>query len=38
VLETARRENESAMASLAECRETGTWPTGFEAIRQLDRI
>ncbi len=36
VLDAAKRENEAAMASLSECRASGIWPTGFEAMRQFD--
>ena len=37
VLDAARRENEAAMAELIRCRESDTWPTGFESMRQFDR-
>ena len=36
-LDAARRENEAAMAELIRCRESGTWPTGFESMRHFDR-
>jgi len=32
-LDQAQRENESAMAELTRCRETGVWPTRFESLR-----
>ena len=37
-LDAARRENEAAMAELIRCRESDTWPTGFESMRQFDRV
>jgi hypothetical protein len=38
VLDAAQKQNEQAMDELARCRETGAWPTGFESLRQIDRL
>ena len=38
VLGVAQKENEAAIARLRKCRETDTWPTGFEAIREFDYL
>lgn len=38
VLDDAQRQNEDAMDALARCRATGVWPTGFESLRQIDRL
>ncbi len=38
VLDAAQKQNEDAMDDLAQCRETGVWPTGFESLRQIDRL
>lgn len=33
-----QRDNEAAMARLAECAATGIWPTGYEEFRVFDAI
>jgi len=38
VLGIAQKENEEAIERLKQCRETGTWPTGYEDIRVFDWI
>ncbi|TET34882.1 MAG: hypothetical protein E3J72_12160 [Planctomycetota bacterium] len=38
VLGMAQKENESAIHRLMKCRETDTWPTGYETIRTFDWI
>jgi len=38
VLAVAQRENEQAMSRLAKCRETDSWPTGYENIRTFDYL
>lgn len=38
VLAVAQKENEQAMTRLAKCRETDTWPTGYEDIRTFDYL
>jgi hypothetical protein len=35
LLESARRDNEHAMAALTRCCERDTWPTGYESLRLL---
>jgi len=37
VLDRAQAENEAAMAELAACRATDTWPTRYESLRVFDR-
>lgn len=37
-LDYAQRENESAIGRLKICQETGTFPTGYEAIRIYDTV
>ena len=37
-LDFAQRENESAIERLKVCQETGTFPTGYEAIRIYDTV
>jgi len=38
VLGIAQKENEEAIARLRKCRETDTWPTGYESVRTFDFI
>lgn len=38
VLDAAQRDNEIAMAELGECERRAHWPTGFESLRQFDRL
>jgi ribulose bisphosphate carboxylase small subunit len=38
VLAVAQKENEQAIARLVKCRETDTWPTGYEDIRTFDYL
>lgn len=38
VLAAARKENEEAIHRLRHCRETDTWPTGYEQLRTFDWI
>jgi len=38
VLAVAQKENEQAMARLAKCRATDSWPTGYENIRTFDYL
>jgi hypothetical protein len=38
VLALAQKENETAMSRLAKCRETDSWPTGYENIRTFDYL
>jgi hypothetical protein len=37
VLDAAEVKNDCAMRDLVHCRETGSWPTGFESLRLYDR-
>lgn len=36
-LDAAATENDRAIRTLVRCRETGSWPTGFESLRLYDR-
>ncbi len=38
VLGLAQKENEEAIKRLRHCRETNTWPTGYEDVRTFDWI
>ncbi|MBI1374087.1 MAG: hypothetical protein GC159_15310 [Phycisphaera sp.] len=38
VLAVAQKENEEAVKRLRRCRETNTWPTGYEDMRTFDWI
>lgn len=38
VLGIAQKENEEAIERLRKCRESDTWPTGFESVRAFDWI
>jgi len=38
VLDRAQETNEDALRSLARCRETGVWPTGYEPLHLYDRL
>ena len=38
VLNVCKSENEDAMRQLAECAQTGTWPSGYESLMQMDEM
>ncbi len=38
VLGLAQQENKEAIERLARCRETDTWPTGYEDVRTFDYV
>ncbi|MCD6404322.1 MAG: PD-(D/E)XK nuclease-like domain-containing protein [Planctomycetes bacterium] len=38
VLGIVQRENEEAIERLKRCRETDTWPTGYEEVRVFDYL
>ncbi len=38
VLGIAQKENEQAIKRLCKCRETDTWPTGYEDVRVFDYL
>jgi len=38
VLAQAQKENEEAIQRLVRCRESDTWPTGYETLRTFDYI
>ncbi|MGE3805994.1 MAG: PD-(D/E)XK nuclease-like domain-containing protein, partial [Gemmataceae bacterium] len=38
VLAIAQQDNETAIERLKHCRETSTWPTGYEELRIYDHV
>ena len=38
VLDAAEHENAQAMDELAQCRESGIWPTRFESLKRIDQL